>query len=285
MTDELQLPKFDLLVATVGRTAELGRLIESLVHQPYRPLRLIVVDQNEDDRIGPVLSRLPEDVPSLRLSSKPGLSRARNVGLEHVEGDVVAFADDDCWYDPTLIVRVAELLEANPQWGGVTGRTVDHAGRPSGARWGTRRGPIDRFNVWFRAMSCTIFLRREVVEAVGGFDEELGPGAGTGFDSGDETDYLLRALEGGTTLWYEPSLSVFHPDNRLERTEETIASASSYGAGMGRVLQKHRYPWWFPSFQAAGAAAQAALGIARGRRLDARFHWAVARGRIRGWRT
>ena len=51
------LPSFDLVVATVDRTEELDRLLDSLAAQDYPRLRVIVVDQNEDERLVPILSR------------------------------------------------------------------------------------------------------------------------------------------------------------------------------------------------------------------------------------
>ena len=56
-----------------------------------------------------------------------------------------------------------------------------------------------------------MFLRRELVERVGAFDEALGLGSGTRFASGEETDYLVRALRSGARLAYEPSLVITHP--------------------------------------------------------------------------
>jgi hypothetical protein len=144
---------------------------------------------------------------------------------------------------------------------------------------------VDRFNVFFRATSCTIFLRREVIETVGGFDEELGAGAETDFLSGEETDYLLRALSSGFALWYEPSLHVFHPARRRRHDRESVRAGRQFGMGLGRVLRKHGYPWWYVIYQSVGAVWGAAVGLARGRPYDARFQLNVARGRIDGWRA
>jgi hypothetical protein len=58
-----------------------------------------------------------------------------------------------------------------------------------------------------------------------------------------------------------------------------------YGMGLGRALRKHAYPWWYVIYQTAGAVEGAAVGLARGRRLDARFQLNVARGRLSGWRA
>ena len=44
--------RFDLVVATVDRTAPLEDLLRSLAAQTHRSFRLVVVDQNADDRVG-----------------------------------------------------------------------------------------------------------------------------------------------------------------------------------------------------------------------------------------
>src|SRR3954449_10523543 len=48
---------------------------------------------------------------------------------------------------------------------------------------------LTRENLWNRAISFTIFLKREVVERVGAFDERLGLPS----SSGEEIDYLIRS--------------------------------------------------------------------------------------------
>jgi glycosyltransferase involved in cell wall biosynthesis len=274
---------FDVLLATVGRRRELNRLLGSLASQSHREFRLIVIDQNPDTRLVSLLERYADRVPLLRLTSEPGLSRARNIGLAELRGDVVAFADDDCWYPSDLLRRVSDLLGANPRWDGVSGRVVDELGRPSGGRWSRHGGAISRANVWMRGVSVSLFLRRNVVERVGGFDETLGIGAGTPWGSGEETDYLLRALEGGFALHYEPTLAVFHPQTSVASGSRTIGAGRSYGMGASRVLRKHGYPWWFASYYVARAVGGAAIALAQGKRSEARFQWAVARGRAAGW--
>ena len=124
---------FDIVVATVGRTTELDRLFESLASQSLRRFRVIVVDQNPDDRLDSVLARHAEAVPLIRIRSTEGLARARNAALRIADADIVAFADDDCWYPSGLLAQVADVLEAHPEWAGITGRVVDEHGRPSAA--------------------------------------------------------------------------------------------------------------------------------------------------------
>lgn len=276
-------PSFDIVVPTVGRRDELQRLLESLANQSYRNFRLIVVDQNEDDRVRSLLEGYRDRVPLASMRSECGAARARNVGLRQVTADIVAFADDDCWYPPDLLARVRDILGSHPEWDGVSGLLTDAVGLPSASRWSRRAGLVDRGNVWTRAVAVSVFLRRKVVEAVGLFDETLGVGSGTPWGSGEETDYFLRALQKGFTLCYEPTLVVHHPQTRVAYTIDERATGRSYGMGMGRVLRKHRYPWWFVGFQVGGAFGQAVASLFRGRFAEARFHWVVARGRALGW--
>ncbi|HZB23472.1 MAG TPA: glycosyltransferase family A protein, partial [Gaiellaceae bacterium] len=91
-----ELPSFDLVVATVGRTDELAAFLRSVGAQEYPAVRVLVVDQNEDERLAPILADLPVEV--VPVSAPRGLSRARNAALPLLKADVVAFPDDDCAY-------------------------------------------------------------------------------------------------------------------------------------------------------------------------------------------
>jgi glycosyltransferase involved in cell wall biosynthesis len=276
-------PSFDIIVPTLGRVGELDRLLASLADQTYRAFRVIVVDQNPDDRLAAVLERYQHGMTIVRLTSELGASHGRNVGLAVREGDLVAFADDDCWYPPNLLARVDKELREHPDWDGVTGRVVDEHGRPAVARWNKHACQVSRANVWTSGVAVSIYLRSHVVDQVGLFDETLGVGAGTRWGSGEETDYLLRALEQGFDLHFDPSLVSCHEQTRTDASAATIAAGFPYGMGMGRVLRKHRYPWWSPAYHAARAAGGSVLALGKGRPGEARFHWGVARGRALGW--
>jgi glycosyltransferase involved in cell wall biosynthesis len=251
---------FDLVVATVDRVGELERLLDSLDRQTHGDFRVLVADQNGDDRVQEVLARHPS-LRIDRLQAPHGLSRARNEALSHLRGDVVAFPDDDCVYPDDLLERVAARL--TPGLDGVTGREP----------WWTADGAVlTRDNVWNRAISFTIFLRRDVIERVGAFDERLGLPT----SSGEEIDYLIRALDAGARIEYDPTLVVEHPRKDVELT----AVGARDGATIGYILRKHGYP---PS-----VVTRMLLRPVGGLVLDprrARFHLATLRGRLRGYRA
>lgn len=275
-------PQVDLVVATVGRSEELERLFESLVAQSYPRLRVVLVDQNLDDRLASVVARFESALSIVRVGSPPGLSRARNRALPLLTGEIVAFPDDDCWYPPRLLCDAVTALEAHPDWDGLSVQARGADSRPSSMRWDTGAGPIDRFNVWRRAISFSFFLRRSAVEVIGGFAEDLGVGAGTLWGSGEETDYLLRGLEAGLTLYYEPSLFVHHESPRLSGTKAERRAAVVRGLGQSEVLRRHRYPSWFGVIRVLQLLAGSAVLLARGRISAARYYFAMARGRFHG---
>jgi GT2 family glycosyltransferase len=276
-------PTFDLVLATVDRTEELSRFLGSLAAQSFRNFRLILVDQNDDSRLDPILARRCDAIPLIRATSTRGLSRSRNAGLRLVECDVVSFPDDDCWYPPNLLERVAETLDRHPEWDGVTGRTVDKRARSSFVLWQRQAGLVTRENVWKTAVAVTMFLRRSVVARVGRFDESLGAGSGTVWGSGEETDYVLRALAVGCTIGYEPDLCVFHESPEPRFGQAAFRKGYLIGMGNSRVLRQHGFPWWFAAYRVLQLVAGSVFFLARGRLALARFYWAMARGRATGW--
>ncbi|HWQ23685.1 MAG TPA: glycosyltransferase family A protein [Gaiellaceae bacterium] len=276
-----ELPSFDLVVATVGRVDELERLLASLGRQTHPRFRVLVTDQNDDDRLAPVLAA-HATLELVHLRASPGLSRARNAALPHVTADLVAFPDDDCAYPEGLLEQVAARFAASAALDGLSGRVVGHDGW-SAPSWRPDAALLARDNLWNRANAGAIFLRRHVVERVGAFDERLGLGSGEPWSSGEEIDYLIRALAAGARIEYDPELTVTHDEKRL--TPDALrARGYRDGASVGYLLRKHRYPARTLARMLVRPAGGAVLALARGDLAAARVHAATLRGRLAGYR-
>jgi glycosyltransferase involved in cell wall biosynthesis len=261
---------FDLVVATVDRVVPFEVLLASLHRQTHRSFRVLVVDQNHDDRLTRVLERY-DDLEIVRLRAPRGLSRARNEALAALSSDLIGFPDDDCMYEPDLLERVAGRFAEDDALDGLTGRADDSD------RWQQEAATLTRENLWNRAISFTIFLRRPVVERVGTFDVALGLPS----SSGEETEYLIRAIDGGARIEYDPGIVVQHP----RKDVDLAALAAREGAGLGYILRKHRYPARTVARMLVRPAGGALVALAHRDRARARFQLETLRGRVRGYRS
>lgn len=272
--------RFDLVVATVDRIEPLETLLASLEAQTHRAFRLVVVDQNADDAVPTLLGDHPH-LETLLLRSERGLSRARNVALPHLSGDVVAFPDDDCVYPTDLLERIAERLASDGGLDGLTGRAAASDGF-SDSSWERHAAVLRPSNVWNRVISFTLFLRRDVVERVGGFDERLGLGSGSPWSSGEEVDYVIRAIRAGARIEYDPALIVTH-DRKRYTSRELRAVGRRDGASVGWILRRHGYGPRMVGRMLVRPLGGVGASLVRGDLARASFHAATLAGRIRGY--
>lgn len=230
-----------LVVATFNRVTELERLLDSLSSQTYKNFEVIIVDQNSDDRVTSVLHRYPE-MPITHLRSELGVSRARNAGLRIAKGDVVGFPDDDCWYPQSLLATVTAWLDANAAYDGLIAATRTQEDKLQAPKFPAARGACTGKSILRCAVIVSTFLRKHAVKAIGFFREDIGPGTSSQYQSGEDIDYVIRPLKHGMKLFYEPSITVYHPDlnnaNRLRRV------TFPYSVGLGHILRLQGYSWW-----------------------------------------
>lgn len=270
--------RFSLVVATKGRSEEIGALLGSILAQGV-PAEVIVVDQNEDDRVAPVLAPFDGRLPLTHLRSRiANANNARNLGLRHARGQIVAFPDDDCVMPGGVLARVDRAFADDPTLAILTGPAASPEGGLGSGRWREESGAITLANVWTSVIEFNLFLRRELALALGGFDERLGPG--TAFGSAEGNDLVARAIRSGHVARYDAGLRIIHPDKRL--TPVAASRAGLYGAGLGVVLRRHAPSpgTWLPFL--VRPLGGIAVSLLRGRALSARYYLETFRGRLRG---
>jgi GT2 family glycosyltransferase len=182
-----------------------------------------------------------------------------------------------------LLESIGALFRKNPNWDGLTGRIVDETNSQSGdARFDAESGYLTLSNLWRRACAATIFLTKETVEAIGTFDEELGLGAGTPWGGAEDIDYPARAIKAGRTIFYDPKIYVFHPDLSADARTNRVRRAYSYGAGIGRVWMKQKFPARIIGYYLLRPLVGACVSLVTGRWMQARYRWAAFQGRLSG---
>jgi glycosyltransferase involved in cell wall biosynthesis len=219
--------RVSLIVITKNRPEPLTAVLECAARALPADAELIVVDGDPQRSAEPVLTELRaryDDLDARYLTSEPGMTVQRNVGIDAARGDVVVFVDDDCTFAPGLFEALLSAY-ADPAVVGVTGR-IDGPRQPrlgggphSRLRWlilgGGRQGSMSSFG--FRRpivhlecprdveyMPGPLMSARRIVAAQVRFDERL-----AGYSLGEDDDFSYRASQRGR-IRYEPSVRVYH---------------------------------------------------------------------------
>lgn len=174
--------------------------IDSVIGQDYRPLEIIIVDNDSTDATREILQSYPSDCIRLLVEKKRGAAAARNAGVLAARGDFLAFQDaDDVWLPGKLRAQVAYLREY-PDVGIVFGQFAHWTpveGLYPPPSWFVSHPESweigERLDGWIYVETLlsnpiamnTPLIRRTVWEEVGPFDETLA--------AGSDYEFWLRA--------------------------------------------------------------------------------------------
>lgn len=269
-----------LVVVTLNRVAELERLFASLDKQSYKDFEVILVDQNSDDRLVPVLAKHP-DLDIRHLRSGRGLSRGRNVGLPFAKGDIICFPDDDCWYPEDLLQTVKGWFDSHPEFGALLALMRDENNEAVGPKRPPSPRQCTKKDIWVCGISPNAFLRRQVTDKIGMFNEDIGIGAATSYQSGEDLDYFLRPIEAGFQIWFEPGITVHHPS--FHSPDRLWQRTYTYALGGAYILRLHGFSWWFLSVLVFRSLGGSLVSACKGDLRSAQIYlWRIG-GLLRGY--
>lgn len=114
------MEKVSVIVPVYNRRNLLGRCLDSIAAQTYRPIELIVVDNGSTD--GSLeftsewgrLHNAPDFSITVKEERQTGASSARNKGLSEATGDFTLFFDSDDAMRPELIEKGVAAFRKNP---------------------------------------------------------------------------------------------------------------------------------------------------------------------------
>lgn len=230
--DALAEVRISVVIPHLNQPEMLARCLAALAENTRPPDQVIVVDNGSD-----VLPEVPAHVTLLREKA-PGPGPARNHGVAHATGNVLAFLDADClprfdWLEEAArgIVR-ADILGGDMRIGYLDpARLTVTEAYESVYSFRVRRY-IAEENF---AATANLVVRREILEAVGPFG---------GLHMAEDRDWGQRATAMGYEIRYAPRMRVYHPARRT--FPELYAKwdrqmAHDFGAisdGVGRLR------WW-----------------------------------------
>lgn len=164
-------PLVSVVIPTYRRPEMLARCIRMLLAQESGgiPYEIVVADDAGDPETEAFVERARDPLIPVRYAAvrgHHGPAAARNAGWRLAEGKIIAFTDDDCMPSPQWLRSGIEALErgAAAAWGRthmpLRSEPTDYEKNASGLE---RAG--------FITANC--FVRRAVLEVLGGFDERF----------------------------------------------------------------------------------------------------------------
>jgi GT2 family glycosyltransferase len=194
-----------VVIATRDRRATLLSTLEHLAALPERPA-VIVVDDGSGDGTAAAVRRAHPAVRVVELAGDAG-SAARNVGVQSAQTPLVAFSDDDSWWDPGALARATRHFARHPRLALLGARIlVGSAGRLDPTCDLMARGPWrggDPGPSILGFVACGAVVRRDAFLAAGGFDPRFGIG-------GEERLLAMDLAAAGWSLAYVDDVVARH---------------------------------------------------------------------------
>lgn len=162
--DRLNEILVSIIIPTYNSEKNLARCLESIRKQSYKYIEVIVVDRFSNDKTVEIAKSYGAKVLQLEAER----AKAKNFGVKHARGKYVCFIDSDMELTSKVIEECVKLIENDNKIGGIIipERSVGRS------FWAKVRDFERSFYVGTEIESAR-FFRKELVDIVGGFDEDV----------------------------------------------------------------------------------------------------------------
>ena len=225
-----------IIICTRNRSKRLERFFQGLAELRIPVgvvFEILIVNNGSTDDTEAILKNImvQYELPVQYLEMKEkGKSKALNLGLEHAQGELILFADDDVLFAPSWLETYWGAFKKYPEYEGFGGRVVPKwdGKLPDWIKGGmVELMPLPLINkVDFGSKhipfpnngtpgGLNAGLRKNVIDKIGRFREDLGPGSAVPY--AEDTEFFRRVVMGGGTFLYLPEAEVIHinPPERM----------------------------------------------------------------------
>jgi glycosyltransferase involved in cell wall biosynthesis len=205
------IPTVTAIVPAYNRARSLVDTLRALYSQDYPVDRfeIIVVDNSSSDNTEEVVAAAQRDSPfPLRYFRKDnrGPAASRNYAIERCSSDLLAFTDSDCQMAPGWIRTGVRHMRAGVGFVAGPVMPVNHPDRIPGFF----AHQIDHSREDFIYATANVLYRRNVVVALGGFNESFGAYPWGTPVGGEDTDLAWRVKRAGLESVFASEAAVYH---------------------------------------------------------------------------
>lgn len=223
-------PLISVVIPVFNGERFLREAVESVLAQKYSPLEIIIVDDGSTDGTETVARSLPETVRYLRQANK-GPAAARNRGIEHARGSLIAFADaDDLWPVAKLELQLPYLINKS-----ATEIVMGRIQQMLLSQGQAREFGEPAFSVNLGGA----VIRKSVFERVGLFDEAM--------RYSEDVDWFMRAREAGVAITTIETVTLFYRQHEENMTRGKSASELNVLKTLKKSLDRRREQTGFAS--------------------------------------
>ncbi len=248
------MPRISVIVPVYNGEDTIRECVESIfaLSCPREDLELLLIDNDSSDCTAAILDCF-RDRATILHEKKRGPAAARNRGLMHATGEIIAFTDADCVVQPDWLNRLIEPLSDSAV--GIAGGTI-LARRPCnpveefGERIHDHRLAIECESPPY-AITMSWASRKAVIDEVGLFDEDL--------LRCEDCDLAYRIVAAGYRIVFAPDAIAYH------RNETTFAGlmAEGYAHGYHSIPLLKKHEEFIRDFTASSPAGQRPVANAR----------------------
>jgi FkbM family methyltransferase len=217
-------PYFSVIIPSYERPASLRKLLELLSRQVFADFEVVVVDQSATP-LEPGLLRCNFALQYIHTTER-GPAKSRNLGVKHAKGQVLAFTDDDCEPDIHWLANAYKHFQ-DEGIVGLEGLVESDTTDTEHYRVVTNQGVE---GIGF--MTANLFIRRKVIDELGGFDERFER------PFREDTDLGWRALVYGQ-IPHARDVKVLHPARPRDGQRESDDARTRFFEYDPILFQKH----------------------------------------------
>jgi glycosyltransferase involved in cell wall biosynthesis len=180
----MQTPKVSVIIITYNRAQLLKTAMQTVLAQTFEDFELLIIDDGSpDDTENTVKSFHDPRVRYVKHAQNQGEGGARNTGIQHAEGEYIAFLDDDDEWLPNKLQLQVRLLDAQPKQVGFVHSALINFYADTGEEVEKKRSVeavsgqvFDRLLQENFVILSTVMARKACFDAVGPFDLSIPAG-------------------------------------------------------------------------------------------------------------